>query len=335
MKWLSARFALGIVMMGFAFIALTASQESNLVQAAQRGKDKDEKDEKGEDKMDFAEFGRVGVAQCYRCHSTGRLDDEKNVGLDSFIWLKEVPFWQKNDMHRFAYDCLSSPLGKQMGDLLKYDVTKAPQCLVCHAVDLNHSGLKLKNPLTKAEDRFYTGYGMSCEACHGIATKINEKGKKEGWINVHVEPDWRSTSPKEKSEYNLLDMRHPQVRAEKCASCHVGNSAEGKIVTHDIFAAGHPPLQPLEIVTFAAEEPPHWYPGRKNTFLQNLSQGKVGFNLFGDPTDKKALSADKQKATAAKNYYYLEGESRDVRDLVVGMVATLRSNVKMIREESV
>jgi hypothetical protein len=61
-------------------------------------------------------------------------------------------------------------------------------------------------------------------------------------------------------ERGLVDMRDPAVRAAKCLSCHLGNPDEGKFVTHDMYAAGHPPLPGFEIENFLYAIPPHWKP---------------------------------------------------------------------------
>ena len=39
-------------------------------------------------------------------------------------------------------------------------------------------------------------------------------------------------------------------RAKLCSACHVGNVEDGKLVTHEMYAAGHPPLPGIEIVAF-------------------------------------------------------------------------------------
>ena len=31
-----------------------------------------------------------------------------------------------------------------------------------------------------------------------------------------------------------------------CLSCHLGNAREGRVVTHEMYAAGHPPLPGFE-----------------------------------------------------------------------------------------
>src|SRR5690606_4454004 len=40
---------------------------------------------------------------------------------------------------------------------------------------------------------------------------------------------------------------------------HVGSPAEGKVVTHAMMAAGHPPLPSFEVASFSKKLPQHWY----------------------------------------------------------------------------
>lgn len=56
----------------------------------------------------------------------------------------------------------------------------------------------------------------------------------------------------------MVDVRSPAKRAQQCMACHVGNSEQGKVVTHEMYAAGHPPLPGVELETFASYMPPHW-----------------------------------------------------------------------------
>ena len=58
----------------------------------------------------------------------------------------------------------------------------------------------------------------------------------------------------------MIDMRHPARRATQCLSCHLGDFGEGKFVTHEMYAAGHPPLSGFEVETFLRAMPPHWKP---------------------------------------------------------------------------
>jgi hypothetical protein len=52
-------------------------------------------------------------------------------------------------------------------------------------------------------------------------------------------------------------LRDPQVRAEVCLSCHIGNVEQGKVITHEMYAAGHPPLPSFELRQFG-EGMKHW-----------------------------------------------------------------------------
>jgi len=56
----------------------------------------------------------------------------------------------------------------------------------------------------------------------------------------------------------MTDLWNPIRRAEVCAACHIGNHAEGKVITHAMYAAGHPPLPSFEAATFCDLEPRHW-----------------------------------------------------------------------------
>jgi hypothetical protein len=65
---------------------------------------------------------------------------------------------------------------------------------------------------------------------------------------------------------NLWD---PVKRTELCTSCHVGSHKEGKFVTHDMYAAGHPPLPAFEVGTFSDQMPRHWqYRSEKSPSIQ-------------------------------------------------------------------
>src|SRR5262249_6382040 len=60
------------------------------------------------------------------------------------------------------------------------------------------------------------------------------------------------------AEGGMTDMWNPAKRGRVCASCHVGNAEEGKVVTHAMYAAGHPPLPSFETATFGDAMPRHW-----------------------------------------------------------------------------
>src|SRR5262249_38461648 len=71
--------------------------------------------------------------------------------------------------------------------------------------------------------------------------------------------DWTQLDGEQKErDFGMTDLWNPVTRAEKCASCHIGNHGEGKVVTHAMYAAGHPPLPSFETATFSDAQPRHW-----------------------------------------------------------------------------
>lgn len=191
-------------------------------------------------------FRYVGYQGCADCHSKDPAVRRRLERDRSFSAMNEVIIFE-HDKHVAAYELLSRPLGQQMQGILQktssrgadYKVTQAQECLSCH------SGWK------KGEKRpdVYE-YGVTCEACHGAASE---------WEAPHTRDDWRLVAPGEKeSQYNFIDVRNPIRRAEQCFSCHIGNAREGKVVTHEMYAAGHPPLPGIEIENFITEMPAHW-----------------------------------------------------------------------------
>ena len=91
----------------------------------------------------------------------------------------------------------------------------------------------------------------------------------------------------------MIDVRNPIVRAEQCFGCHIGNAAEGKIITHEMYAAGHPPLPNIEIESYVAQLPRHWryldekvaalHLGRLGVKLTKLTQKQADY--LGVPVD--------------------------------------------------
>lgn len=193
----------------------------------------------------------TSVSECKVCHS-----DPKSIGLRDyvdkcksldFVKLTESVTWEEQDPHSRAFAVLKTPLGKQMSDRLKYDVTKAPQCLTCHAIDTQRPGA----------DRFVgqDAIGIGCTACHGFPKE---------WQSKHYESPtgttvpWRTESPEKKAAAGMQNLRDPITKAHLCASCHVGNPEEGTVITHEMYVAGHPPLPPFELLTFMNDGPRHW-----------------------------------------------------------------------------
>lgn len=202
-----------------------------------------------------------GPASCMQCHTQptrNRIDE----GALDFVLLTEYPTWKTQDKHAQAYAVLVGPRGQQMQRLLGQNVTKAETgCLNCHAM----------NYLSRQGNPFSLDEGVSCGGCHGPS---------EHWFRDHQQADWRKLTPVEKEDKGMLDLRHPVRRAELCLSCHVGNAPQGKVITHAMYAAGHPPLPALEVATFARNLPQHWRDARDVPYFRNASaKTKADYHL--------------------------------------------------------
>lgn len=193
------------------------------------------------------------------CHDNPANPNQKDIILCNY---DEVRIWSTQDKHRIANKVLTSERGKQMAKLLdiKGDITKEPACVSCH-------GVLVENEKLIHKPSFSLDEGVSCGACHGM--------NKE-WVAKHSDflerETWRAMSRKVKEEhYGMNDLWDPEKRAGLCVSCHVGNTAEGKVVTHTMYAAGHPPLPGVEIASFSDAMPRHWkYLSEKSPKVQKI-----------------------------------------------------------------
>jgi len=281
-------------------------------------------------------FSAVRCGQCHRGLSGEKDLDEPLIkeGVLKFIRLDEYRVWKGNDIHQFAFQNIvpndkrgpneQPNLGAKMQEVLrrdplrgpKYEVARAAECLTCHSIDLTYNSqahtaekiqCDLMNDTDTSKARFLTTNGVSCEACHGFA---------ENWMTPHAEANWRKLSPDDKLKKGLIDLRSPAVRAERCASCHVGNKDEGKFVTHDMYAAGHPPLPVFELATYSRQQPGHYHPYHKNEYFQDELK---------KPDGAKSV---------AERFHYRQGESQDAAFLAQGAAASFRASVKLLADDS-
>lgn len=194
----------------------------------------------------------VGAMTCARCHSGG----VNEFNRSDFVLLDEYKRWKSEDRHAQAFAVLFNERSKRMSNLLGVDdVSKDARCLACHGVVV---------PSELQGRAFTLADGVSCDGCHGPA---------EAWIVPHVsEPGWLERSPAEKEkQYGMRDVRDPVSRARLCLSCHLGSVPEGKVITHEMYAAGHPPLPSFELESFADNQPKHWRPlDKKNPKVWKL-----------------------------------------------------------------
>ncbi len=222
----------------------------------------------------------LGAQACFACHtqgtsSYGALDPEvvRIVGSeflnravhDNWVLGNEFVTWGGQDRHAQAYTTLLGERSRRMGKILGVaDVSRDVRCLACHAsvpaASMPHEEFTL-------DESYFAGgrtdsrisQGVSCEACHGAAGAAADAGRA-GWIDVHVAKDtWRYRAPAEKhAGHGFYDVRTPSSRMRMCLSCHLGDADQGRLVTHAMYAAGHPPLPGFELKSFADMLPPHW-----------------------------------------------------------------------------
>jgi hypothetical protein len=198
-------------------------------------------------KPDLTEAKYYGASTCADCHR------KKGDFPTDLVRMDEYAIWRSMDKHALAYAVLDGPRGQQIGQILGINAMKSPQCLNCHATT--------SRPERQGKDYSYYD-GVSCDGCHGPA---------EHWLLDHAfkRQTWRFKTPQEKENVGMYDLRNPTKRAQMCASCHIGNAAEGKVVTHAMYAAGHPPLPSIEFAAFGKNLPQHWYDAAKVPFFKN------------------------------------------------------------------
>jgi hypothetical protein len=200
------------------------------------------------DRMQTAQF--FGAGSCKQCHQAPTPDNPA-----VFVELTEYETWSSQDKHSLAYAVLLGPIGKRMGEILgndpQYVLKSEAGCLVCHAMDF---------PKARQGTQFTIEDGVSCDGCHGPS---------QDWIGAHAadKQNWRKKSAADKQKLGMRDLRNPAIKADLCLSCHVGNTNEGKVVTHPMYAAGHPPLPAFELATFCKNLPQHWFDIKKIPLL--------------------------------------------------------------------
>jgi hypothetical protein len=247
---------------------------------------------------------------CARCHTI----PSKQGGSLDFVLLTEYAIWRTHDKHAQAYAVLQGERGKQMGKILGVDVTKPEAgCLNCHAmynqwIESNFKGKALSDltPAQRTELEAHLKDGVGCGGCHGPSSK---------WTGQHFLPNWRKKTPQEKYADGMVDLRDPTVRARLCMSCHIGSAAEGKVVSHAMFAAGHPPLPPIEIATFSKNMPQHW-------------RDTKDVPAFKNPELRKKYGID------LKNYHAENLAFQQTQSSLIGSVQALCETMKLSRDRA-
>ena len=271
----------------------------------------------------------VRVAACKICHLAEHeglkdyLDDYGSRGFINFdsarLWKEGLPATdpksiavdadRKGDPHQYIYKALDPKFSKAAAKMQRllgagnagYKLLEDTRCLTCHAVDAKPT------QTAKQLDQFIRDdkVGMGCTACHGLEGR---------WLSEHYDAvgtsiPWRTMLPADKAAAGMANLRDPAVKATMCASCHVGSAEEAKVVTHEMYAAGHPWLPPFELASFMEGEPMHW---------------KVPEELMAITSSPKALETFRYKS--GDNYY--------ARHVAVGAIASLKAEMGQVAADA-
>lgn len=236
-----------------------------------------------------------GAKYCAGCHEKG----PGGAFTDQIVLLNEFTTWANKDRHNNSLSRLKVDHKErcaQMDAILKWPkpVTEDARCLSCHAVSVDGAVI--------AGQTFDANEGVTCTACHGSEKSIPGQSS---WVTAHIvgqanEDQWRKLPTDKKTATGFKNLRDPVERSKLCLSCHVGNVAEGKVITHEMYAAGHPPLPSIEIATFSEQQPRHYRLGRE------------------------------QKDPVAVKYVGFEsGELEETKIALIGAIMNLRENMAL------
>lgn len=271
----------------------------------------------------------VGTALCRNCHyrspAAPRVNLAGNNQFDNWFERTEMYRWEQQDKHYQAYAVLLNKRSQAMGAVLGIkEIHKEHSCLACHT-SYSKSGLVDLEKHGTVQDQQELRFGVSCEGCHGPAGG-NSAMKLSGWRVRHFdemhaskaedEPRWRFLSPGVKlSRYGYWDVRSPVARARICVSCHIGNAEAGRVLTHEMYAAGHPPLPGFEIESFTEQMPRHW------TTVEEKKPAALR-QAFLKQTEDKLF----------KDGFYRSGDLHRTRSMLVTAVVSLAKSLELTAE---
>ena len=238
----------------------------------------------------------IGYTKCADCHEKPTQPRIKK-GSTEWVQLTEAATWLKNDKHAQAYEQLTHEDVKKWAALIGIkEPTADPRCVSCHCNE---------PPGGSHIDDFDRTQGVGCESCHGAGSDYKDP---------HEFPSWRTKTAAEKQDkFGMVDVRNPSQRIRQCLSCHLGNVKQGKILTHQMYAAGPPPLTGFEVETFVSRMPPHWlYLEEKLAKLTDKEQAKTICDLLG----------------------YQPRDLHGVKSVVIGGVETLRLSVELAEAQA-
>ncbi|MEI6240879.1 MAG: multiheme c-type cytochrome [Planctomycetia bacterium] len=234
----------------------------------------------GDEPLPRPAFRYTGADLCVKCHRS-----EQGEWCD----VATTAAW-RHDAHSRSHLALSSDneRTRAMEEALGIKAAATASCVACHTHPVDE-------PAVDEETNVLHG-GISCETCHGAGS---------GYLDPHMQKSWRFLSSAEKEAFGMHDLRNPVAKARNCLSCHVGELATDRVITHEMYAAGHPPLPAFEMEAFGVGMGRHW----KRVW-------------------EKSPQVQEQ---AAKAGYATEGASELDRSLVGSLVA-LQESVHLARD---
>ncbi len=241
---------------------------------------------RSENDTQITEYKYLGTeSACKRCHQEP-LEQDKSSDLLDRVKLREWTIWNEDDKHSKAFVVLQEKRGSRIANLMRKNVLdESTGCIQCHTSNVDATLWDSKCGSDGLETNICISEGVGCEACHGPASK---------WVGPHALGDWSHKTDREKAALGFRSLHGPELRALLCLSCHVGSAKENKVITHEMYAAGHPPLSGFEIESFSDKMPRHWrqsyekpqgtpkYERTRNMLVANVVSLRLSLELAAD-----------------------------------------------------
>ena len=206
----------------------------------------------------------------------------------------------------------------------------ANQCLTCHG---GFSGQDVSPP--RFESYLSTTNpqpGIDCLYCHQVEN-FPSSGSTEAapWIANHFAPGnkrnypWRILPPEAKAVEGMRDLVTVSKQADLCNDCHIGNINKKMFVTHQMYAAGHPPLPNVELETFSQSMPPHWRTqGDLNQAMKDsLYEGRALYFAANFPGLVAQLPASNKS---------IDQVFWNTRNMLIGATAAKRRSIELVAD---
>ena len=209
-------------------------------------------------------FSFKGSEFCIRCHRSEQ--GEWSDTATTAAW--------RYDAHSRSHLALlpENPRTRAIEAALRIRAADTASCVACHTHPAAEPAAEEETPLVHA--------GISCETCHGAGS---------AYFEPHLEKRWRFLSPAEKQALGMHDLRSPAQKAENCLSCHLGDVASGRVVSHAMYAAGHPPLPAFEMEAYSRALEPHWKRVWEKSPRVQADAARAGYHTETASVSQRAL----------------------------------------------